>query len=159
MPLHLKLLVLVYAAFLGLSAPVLAGDAPPAPDQKERCPVCGMFVNPYPNWTAAIVFQDGSRNYFDGPKDLFRFFFDMSTYRPGGGKDEVAEIWITEYYSTMLCLAQDVFFVTGSDVLGPMGEELVPIRGKEAAETFLKDHGGKKIMRFDGTDLVEATGP
>jgi nitrous oxide reductase accessory protein NosL len=53
-----------------------------------------------------------------------------------------------------------VIFVTGSDVLGPMGKELVPILGREAAETFRRDHAGEKLLRFDGRQLVElATQP
>ncbi|HEX9136436.1 MAG TPA: nitrous oxide reductase accessory protein NosL, partial [Nitrospirota bacterium] len=30
------------------------------PAAGDRCPVCGMFVSKYPDWTAEIVFQDGS---------------------------------------------------------------------------------------------------
>jgi nitrous oxide reductase accessory protein NosL len=30
-----------------------------------------------------------------------------------------------------------------------MGKELVPVVGREAAETFLRDHGGTAIYAFD----------
>jgi len=48
--------------------------------------------------------------------------------------------------------------VTGSDVLGPMGEELVPIAGKQAAETFLRDHGGSGIKMLEAGELKDVTG-
>jgi copper chaperone NosL len=136
-------------------APVLAGDGPPAPGKKDRCPVCGMFVAPYANWHAAAELKDGSYVHFDGPKDLFRFFFAVATYLPEKTRDDIRQLWVSEYYSTRPTRVEELFFVSGSDVLGPMGEELVPIAGKESAETFLRDHGGKKILRFDGHDLVE----
>jgi len=80
-----------------------------------------MFVAPYHDWVAAIEFRDGPRFYFDGPKDLFVCFFDLPTYRKGASLTDIADIYVTEYYSTELVDAREVFFVTDSDVLGPMG--------------------------------------
>ena len=37
----------------------------------------------------------------------------------------------------------------GSDVLGPMGHELVPLATRADAEDFVKDHKGRRILRFD----------
>jgi len=119
----------------------------------ERCPVCGMFVAPYHNWLSVVTLADGELIYFDGPKDLFRFVFDVATYRPGQTVADISRVQVTEYYSTRLMDAQEVFFVSGSDVMGPMGAELVPVAGKGNAEAFLKDHGGQAVMQFDGKEL------
>ena len=40
---------------------------------KAKCPVCGMFVNKYPKWTAVIETSDGTNYYFDGVKDMMKF--------------------------------------------------------------------------------------
>ncbi len=37
----------------------------------------------------------------------------------------------------------------GSDVVGPMGHELVPLATAEDAADFLKEHKGKRMLRFD----------
>jgi nitrous oxide reductase accessory protein NosL len=146
---------LVFALLLcSLGLPALAA-APPLPGEKDRCVVCGMFVAPYPQWTAALEVKDGRRFYFDGPKDLFVCLFDLPAYLPGVTAEQITGVYVTEYYSATLRLATEVIFVTGSDVLGPMGQELVPVLGREAAETFRHDHAGKALMRFDGKQLVE----
>ena len=44
--------------------------------------------------------------------------------------------------------AKSAFFVIGSDVLGPMGHELLPFKDQESAQEFLEDHKGKSIIRF-----------
>ena len=44
--------------------------------------------------------------------------------------------------------AQSALYVIGSDVLGPMGHELLPFKDKEAAQEFLEDHKGKALIRF-----------
>jgi nitrous oxide reductase accessory protein NosL len=143
--------VVLVAVALWAGAAVAGGEAVPGP--KERCPVCGMSVAGYRSWIATAVFQDGSQVFFDGPKDLFNYYFDISTY--GRRAEEVEGLFVTEYYTTRRISAREVFFVTGSDVLGPMGQELVPVKGREAAESFRRDHGGKRILTFDGVDFTE----
>ena len=133
-----------------------AAAEPQPPGKGDRCPTCGMFVAGYPNWISSMVFKDGSRVFFDGPKDMFRYFFDLGKYRPGGTPDYIEVIFVTEYYSMRSMPATEVYFVSGSDVLGPMGKEMVPVSGLEPARSFMRDHGGTKLMRFDGHALVEA---
>jgi nitrous oxide reductase accessory protein NosL len=145
-----RLLILVFAvalnfSFLGLTI----GSDFIAPSKKDKCPVCGMFAYKYPNWIAEIIFKEGSYAAFDGPKDMFRYYFNISKYDKSRTRDDISEIYVTEYYSAGPMKAKDLFFVVGSDVHGPMGEELIPVNGKEAAESFMKDHKGKKIFTFD----------
>jgi len=123
-----------------------AQSVPPGP--KEKCPVCGMFVAPYPQWTAEIVFADGTHAVFDGPKDLFKFSLDVGKYLHGKSAQDIAGVFVTEYYSTELMSAKGLFFVAGSDVMGPMGAELVPVRGENEAQTFMRDHSGRKLLKF-----------
>ena len=44
--------------------------------------------------------------------------------------------------------ARTAWFVVGSDVLGPMGHELVPFAREAEAREFLRDHRGKQVLRF-----------
>lgn len=145
------LVVALLLCTLGISA--LA--APPRPGKDDRCAVCGMLVAPFPQWTAALELNDGRLFYFDGPKDMFVAFFDLPAYIPGVSPEQVVGVYVTEYYGTRLLPASEVIFVAGSDVLGPMGQELVPVVGIEAAETFRRDHKGQKLLRLDGRQLVE----
>jgi nitrous oxide reductase accessory protein NosL len=108
-----------------------------------------MFVAPHPTWIAVVVFDDGSRASFDGPKDMFRFLLDLETYQPGTSRDRVAEVWVKDYYTTRWIDARSASFVLGTDVLGPMGRELVPVSTTDAAVTLLEDHGGQRILAFD----------
>ncbi len=119
------------------------------PKRSDKCPVCGMFVYKYPEWVAEIIFQDKSYAVFDGTKDMLKYYFDMARYDPQKDRDDIAAIYVTEYYSNRIMPADDLFFVLGSDVLGPMGHELIPVKGEEAAQTFLQEHGGNRMLRFD----------
>ena len=142
-----------------LAAKAEAGEvvvAKPGPD--SVCPVCGMFVAKYPEWVAAVVFKDGHTHYFDGAKDLFKFMRDIGSYAPGHRAADIAIVAVTDYYAVRTIGARDAFFVVGSDVLGPMGHELVPLASKQDAEEFMADHKGKRILTFDqvGAELLKS---
>lgn len=125
----------------------LAGGAQsyPKPGPRDLCPVCGMLVSKYPNWAAVALWKDGSASHFDGAKDLFRLLRDLPRYgrRPG----TLAAAAVTEFYDLKLIPVSSAWFVLGSDVLGPMGHELVPLGSLGDAEAFASDHKGSKIVR------------
>lgn len=122
------------------------GFVPAGP--KDKCAVCGMFVARYANWVAEIVFKDGSHAAFDGPKDLFRYLYAMKTYGSKKTEADVAAVYVTDYYGVKPIDAAKAFYVTESDVNGPMGEELVPFANKADAVEFQKDHKGKRVLAF-----------
>ena len=141
------------AFFLAVSFLLVAGawagdPIPLKPTSKDKCPVCGMFVYKYPDWVSQAVFRDGSRIYFDGVKDLLKFYFKVPHYQPGKSRGEITVLYVTDYYSLESIEGTRAYYVIGSDVFGPMGKELIPF-GKEAeAREFLKDHKGKRMLRF-----------
>jgi nitrous oxide reductase accessory protein NosL len=141
----------ILALTLALSL-FLAGAASPEdtgkPSPKDKCPVCGMFVAKYPDWIAQVTFRDGSRVFFDGAKDLFKFYFNVSKYRPGKKAEDVESIRVTDYYDLTLVDGLHSFYVVGSNVFGPMGKELIPFHREEDAREFLFDHFGKSVLRF-----------
>ena len=137
---------------LALPAGAGAGPAPVAfPDPKPRdlCPVCGMVVSKYPPWVATVVYRDGHAHHFDGAKDMFKYLFDVPRYAKGHRAQDIARIGVTEYYEVKRIDARTAWYVIGSDVLGPMGHELIPLASRADAEEFMHDHGGKRILRFD----------
>ena len=122
--------------------------APTPPDKKAKCPVCGMFVARYPDWVAQVAIADGTTDYFDGAKDMFKYLFNLGQYRPGKTKTDIASIFVTEYYDMQAIDARQAFFVVGSDVYGPMGHELIPFHTRSDAQAFLTDHKGKQVLTF-----------
>jgi nitrous oxide reductase accessory protein NosL len=142
---------LFFLGILLVGSAHLQGDEGVAvkPGPQDKCPVCGMFVSGYPDWSAEIIFKDGSYAVFDGSKDMFKYYFNISKYTREKTKNDISALFVTEYYTTKVVSARDVYFILGSDVIGPMGNELVPVKGREAAEQFFKDHKGKRMFTFD----------
>ena len=158
----LRSVSLVIAIALGLlitsPAPAQEGVTPtqasavevPPPGQRDVCPVCGMFVAKYPEWVATVVYSDGHAHFFDGAKDMFKFLHDVPKYGlPGHTAADIAIVAVTDYYDVRTIDAHDAFYVIGSDVYGPMGHELVPLASEADADAFMKDHKGRRVLRFD----------
>ena len=115
---------------------------------KDKCPVCGMFVAKYPDFAAQIQFRDGSTFHFDGAKDMFKYYLNLSRYAPGKKPADITAIFVTSYYDLTMVDGFSAFYVVGSTVYGPMGRELIPFARESEARDFLKDHKGKSIIRF-----------
>lgn len=120
----------------------------PVLKKSDRCPVCGMFVYKYPKWVAQIVFKDGASYFYDGAKDMFKHYFDVAKYTPGKAASDITRMYVTDYYEVELIEAKTAYYVLGSNILGPMGYELLPFKDQESAQEFLEDHRGKSIVRF-----------
>jgi len=140
--------IAILAVLAGLPLGTQAVDVP-GPQATDVCPVCGMFVAKYPEWVATLVFRDGKAEHFDGAKDLFKYLLDLAKYAPGRSRDDIAALVVTEYYGLTRIDPRQAWFVIGSDVLGPMGHELVPLASAADAEEFMSDHRGTQILRFD----------
>lgn len=136
-------LLLQHAAATGAEADAMVAD------KADKCPVCGMFVAKYPDFLARIAFDDGSRVFFDGAKDMFKYHFDIQRFSPGKNKADIAAIQVTDYYGLSPIDARTAWFVVGSDVYGPMGRELIPFHDEAEAREFLRDHAGKQLLRFE----------
>ena len=118
------------------------------PRETDTCPVCGMFVAKYPNWAATVVWRDGNVAHFDGAKDMFTYVLQLAQYAPGRSPQDMATVAVTEFYDLRRIDARQAYYVIGSDVLGPMGHELVPFASRSDADEFLRDHHGTGILRF-----------
>jgi nitrous oxide reductase accessory protein NosL len=118
-------------------------------EARPRCAQCGMYADAAPQWIARATGPepDSAALAFDGPKCLFR-------YAAAQGPERVRALRVTEYYTQQERPDDAVLYVRGSDLRSPMGEDLVPVEGREAAEAFVRDHGGEVLSRADITDAV-----
>ena len=106
----------------------------------DKCPVCGMFLYKYPRWVARIEYGNKKLS-FDGVKDMMKYYFKH--------KNNITLMLVQDYYSQETIDAKKAYYVLGSDVYGPMGNELVAFKEKKAAKRFALDHRAKQILSFD----------
>ncbi len=107
-----------------------------------KCPICGMFVTKYPKWVAFMKDSQGHKYYFDGVKDMMKYYFNHKN-------ETFPTIVVQDFYTLKPIEAKKAFYVIGANIYGPMGRELIPFKTREDAQTFKTEHYGKKIIRFN----------
>lgn len=152
----LMLVGLVSACVAGQKTPEMTragGVAPQEIGADVSCGKCGMFPAKYPQWQAQVVFADGNMTPFDGCKCMFGFLFDMGKYDTTHAREDVAAVLVKDFNRGEWFNAEAAYFVVGSNVMGPMGKELIPFEDQAAAMSFHEANGGS-IERYETINMA-----
>ena len=99
-----------------------------------------MPIDPNSSWRADLVWAGGGVKQFDSPRCALKAWRtrDLSA----------TAMRVLDYYDGRWTDAGDVGFVAGSDVLGPMGPDLVPVDARRAHK-FAQDHAAGRPLPVD----------
>jgi len=115
-------------------------------ESHKKCPLCGMVPARYPQFNCQIVFKDGSYEAFDSAIGLLVYLHFPD--KTGLKLKPVAGIYFKDYLKEGWLEADKAFFVTGSEIRGPMGVQFLPVDSEQAAEELKKQAKGKDIIHF-----------
>jgi len=120
-------------------------------DKNTTCLVRHLKVYKEPKWVAKIEVRNGKIVYFCSPKSMFEFYHRPGKWFDVGVKSEsdFSQIVVTDYENLKPINAKTAFFVYGSTVTSPAGDDLIPFSTKEAAEKFSKINSGKRVLKFE----------
>ncbi len=119
-------------------------------ESHKECPLCGMLPARYPMFNCQILFKDGGHEAFDSAVGLLVYLHFPE--KAGIEPRSAAKIYFKDYLKESWIEADKTFFVTGSEIMGPMGVEFLPVDGKPAAEELKKREKGKEIIHFGKID-------
>ncbi len=117
----------------------------------DRCPVCAMKVDAHRKFASAIQLEEGTTFYFCGTGCMLRSWLHPEIYlqRP---KAQLKRTVVREYFGGEQMDGRAVIWVAGSDVVGPMGPALVPLKDETDLTVFKKRHAGKVVFRLSDLD-------
>lgn len=114
---------------------------------QDRCPVCGMKVIRYPKFSSAIRLANRDTFYFCSNGCMLKAWLHPEIFLQSS-RQALSLAVVRDYFSGRQVDAREVFWIAGSDVIGPMGPAMVALQGRDSVDTFLKRHGGRKIFRL-----------
>ena len=119
-------------------------------NKDTECVVRHIKIYKDPKWASKIELQNGKKVYFSSPKSMFEFYFRPGKWFDIGVKSEkdFKDILITDFQTLKPVKAKSSFYVYGSNVTSPAGDDLVPFDSYKAAQEFSKTHNGKRILNF-----------
>jgi copper chaperone NosL len=107
--------------------------------QRDRCAFCGMRIDPASAWRADLVNGDVT-THFDTPRCA------LLAWR--SGKTPARSLRVQEFYDRAWRDGSELRFAVGSDVIGPMGADLVPLDPSRVAK-FGADHAAADTLTLD----------
>jgi len=105
----------------------------------------------YPLWVAEIELKDGKKVLFSSPKGMFEFYLHPASWFGEyhiTSEADFKNLYVTDYATAKPIKAKGAFFVYGSDITSPAGDDLVPFDSYKAAEEFSKKHHGARVLGF-----------
>jgi len=119
-------------------------------DKETSCIVRHIKVYKDPSWVAKIELQNGKKIFFSSPKSMFEFYFRPGKWFDIGVKSEkdFKDILVTDFKTLKPVKAKGAFYIYGTNVTSPAGDDLVAFDSYADAEEFSKKHNGKRILGF-----------
>ncbi len=99
-----------------------------------------MKIDPASAWRADLVTANGETAHFDTPRCA------LLAWRTG--KTNAKTLRVQEFYERTWRDGAELRFALGSDVLGPMGPDVVPLDPSRAPK-FTADHAATRIATLD----------
>jgi len=128
--------------------------------EEDRCPVCAMRPAEHADFACAIELKDGRTFAFCGTGCMIRSWLHPEVHL-GVGREQLGRAVVRDWLRGEPLDASAAIWVAGSDVVGPMGPALVPLRDEADLEVFRARHGGTDTFRLDELDdarWLELTG-
>jgi copper chaperone NosL len=121
--------------------------------KQDRCPMCAMQVSKYPNFVCAIQLVDGRTFYFCSAGCMIRAWMQPEIFL-GTNKQTLRQTVVQDYFTGEQMSGGSVFWVSGSDIIGPMGPALVPLKSLPHLNAFKRRHGAQTVFRL--SELTDA---
>ncbi len=114
-------------------------------------PVYQLPIKKYPKFSTELILKNGTPIYFVSVKAMMNFYFHPEQYPEYAvsNRSEIDKMYVKDYLDGTRVRVKDAWFVFGSRVTGPHGDDLIPFSSKTKAELFVKRYGGTRIMNAD----------
>ena len=109
-----------------------------------------MLPARYPRFHCQIIFNNGTYEAFDSAAGLLVYL--LFPEKTGMVLKKIDHIYFKDYVNEIWIESSRTYLVFGSDVMGPMGVELLPVDSMEMARNLSKRENGQEILHFDQID-------
>jgi len=109
----------------------------------------------YPDFQCHILFEDGSYEAFDSAIGMLIYLlFQEKTDKKESAIDL---LYFKDYNKKSWIEANNTWFIVGSEIMGPMGIEFLPVDTKQAAEELKIQEKGQEIIHYKNIDRAYMT--
>jgi nitrous oxide reductase accessory protein NosL len=114
------------------------------------CQIRKIKIYKNPKFISKILLRDGKKIFFTSSKSFFEFYFRPEKWETIGIKDkkEFENLIVTDFSTLKAVDAKTAFYVYGSSITTPAGDDLISFENKQNALNFAKKYNGKRVLSF-----------
>ncbi len=113
-------------------------------------PVYQLPLKKYPKWVTEAKLSSGKTAYFVSVKSMMTVYFHQPYFQKHKLIDgNITQMYVQDYISGRKIDAKKAFYLFGSRIVGPHGDDLIPFETADSAKLFMFKNGGSKILRFN----------
>ncbi len=104
----------------------------------------------YPKWLCEATLKNGKKIQFASVKSMMQVFYHQDYFKRHKLLDsDIKEMFVQDYLSGKKINAKKAFYLFGSRIVGPHGDDLIPFGTLQNAELFKLKNGGTRIMPYN----------
>ena len=103
-----------------------------------------------PTWAAKVVTKSSKEFYFVSPKSLLEYYFNPEKWPKAQTptQQDIKALVVTDYTTLKPIDASKAYYVYGSNITSPAGDDLPSFKKYGDALEFANKYNGKRIMEF-----------
>ena len=143
-----------FIAGLFISAGLLFAQAPFAGkiillDQNATDPVYILPLKKYDKWLCEAELKNKKKVQFVSVKSMMQVAEHEEYFKKHGVLSAgIDKLYVQDFNTGRKIDASKAFYVFGSRIVGPHGDDLIPFASEENAKLFMMKHGGTKILPY-----------
>lgn len=128
----------------------LFGEKLTLKEQNATDPVYMLPLKQYPRFLCEAVLKNGKIVQFASVKSMMQVYQHQEYFKKHNVlDDDIKALYVQDYLSGKRIAAQKALYVFGSHLVGPHGDDLIPVENEEKAKLFELRYGGTKILPFE----------
>ena len=107
-------------------------------------------LNKYPKFNAYAILNNGKKVKFASAKSMFQVYFHQDYFKKNKMlEDNIKQMFVKDYLDGTQIDAQKALYMFGSRLVGPHGDDLIPLKNETNAKLFKLKYGGTKLLPFE----------
>ena len=113
-------------------------------------PVYILPLKKYPKWLCEARLQSGKTVQFVSVKSMMTVYQHQKYFKKHNFIDSnITNLYVQDYLTGKKVDAKKAKYVFGSRLVGPHGDDLIPLSSDENAKIFMLKNGGTKVLPFE----------
>jgi len=104
----------------------------------------------YPKFLCEAVLKNGKKIQFVSVKAMMQVYYHQDFFKRHKLLDsDIKELYVQDYLDGTKVEAKKALYIFGSRVVGPHGDDLIPVKNEINAKLFKLKNGGTKVLPYD----------